>query len=79
MSKTPLWETVILFLGILCLWPAYILRWEGWHWRGFAYVMLVLLVVLSVRRLRRVKATFEEQRNGKPPLQAGGAVKKLKR
>ncbi len=69
MSKTPLWETVVIFIGIVSLWPAYILRVPGWHWKAFAYVMLALLFVVLVRRLRRVKSAFDEQRDRtKPPL-----------
>jgi membrane protein implicated in regulation of membrane protease activity len=68
MSKTPFWETVVILLGIVALWPAYILRLPGWHWKAFAYVMLGLLAIVFVRRLRRVKSSFEQPRNnGKPP------------
>jgi hypothetical protein len=68
MSKTPLWETIVILLGIVSLWPAYILRLPGGHWKAFAYIMLGLLVVVFVRRLRRVKSSFEQPRhNGKPP------------
>jgi membrane protein implicated in regulation of membrane protease activity len=68
MSKTPLWETVVIFLGIIALWPPYVLRLEDWYWKAFAYLMLGLLVLVLIRRLRRVKVTLEESRNGKPPV-----------
>ncbi|MCS6858987.1 MAG: hypothetical protein NZT92_01550 [Abditibacteriales bacterium] len=68
MSKTPWWETIVILLGIVSLWPAYILQLPGWHWKAFAYVMLCLLALVFVRRLRRVKSSFEQPpNNGKPP------------
>lgn len=68
MSKTPFWETIVILLGIVSLWPYYILGLQNWYWKAFPYVMLSLLVVVLIRRVWRVKSSFEQSRNnGKPP------------
>lgn len=62
------WENAVIFLGILSLWPKYVLRWPAPVWAVFAYVMLVLLLLVFVRRLRRFNKALRETRDSRPPM-----------
>ena len=66
MSKQERWESVVIILGILTLWPVL-------HWRGqnqtvptlYWFVLLLVAVVLGVIMVRRVKRLREAMRSAK--------------
>ncbi|NCO41573.1 MAG: hypothetical protein COZ06_35325 [Armatimonadetes bacterium CG_4_10_14_3_um_filter_66_18] len=61
-------EGVLIFLGILVLWPKYILQWPDPIWEYLAYLTLVLLFGVFVRRVKRFRdAARERAAGGKRP------------
>ncbi|MBI3921230.1 MAG: hypothetical protein HY318_07425 [Armatimonadetes bacterium] len=55
MKRSEIFETIIIFAGIVSLWFRYILHWPGIVWQFFPLIMLVLLVWVFARRVRRFK------------------------
>lgn len=66
-TKAELIEWGIILLGIVCLWPKYILQWPHPFWDYFAYAMLVLLGVVLGRRLKRITDAAKGHAAGKRP------------
>ena len=61
-------EGVIIFLGIVLLWPKYILQWQDPIWEYLPYLILVLLFGVFVRRVKRIRdAAREHAAGGKRP------------
>ena len=66
--KQELAEWVVIFLGIVCLWPAYILQWPHPVWKLLSYLVLVLLVGVFLRRAGRISAAARAAADDpKPP------------
>ena len=70
-----MWETLAMIASGLLIWAWFISRerarvtpnatlWGGWNYLQYAAV--ALLLVIFVRRMIRIKRSFDEQRNNPP-------------
>lgn len=70
-----MWETLAMIASGLLIWAWFIARerarvtpnatrWEGWNYLQYAAV--ALLLVIFVRRMMRIKRSFDEKRNNPP-------------
>lgn len=70
-----MWETLAMIASGLLIWAWFISRerarvtpnaqlWEGWNYLQYAAV--ALLLVIFVRRMIRIKRSFEDQKNQPP-------------
>ncbi len=52
LSKTPLWEDILIIISIFSVWPA-ILRKENIFTKGIMFFAFFLLIWVFIRRLKR--------------------------
>ena len=75
MKKSEFWESIILLLSVVALWPAIWLSKskqlsEGMLnlYQALLGLILIVLVVIAVRRFRRIRAAMRENKNRRGPF-----------
>jgi hypothetical protein len=73
IKKTELWETIVIIVSILTLWPV-VLWYNSKQNVPPLYLILVLLPILGVlayimsRRIKRLRKAMRESKNKKRPF-----------
>jgi len=73
IKKTELWETIVIILSILTLWPV-VMWYNAKQNMPPLYLILVLLPILAVlgyilsRRIKRLRQAMRESKNRKGPF-----------